>query len=97
MSFLKTLFGGSPAEPKISKPVETLDHEGYLIATTPMDEGGQFRVCAQISREIDGKTRTHKLIRADILPNKEEASKEAIRKAKQVIKERGERLFDSRY
>ncbi|MCF6322248.1 MAG: HlyU family transcriptional regulator [Rhizobiaceae bacterium] len=97
MSFLKKLFGITPGEPKAAKPVETVEHEGFLIATTPMDEGGQFRVCALISKEIDGEIKTHKLIRADILPNKEQASDEAIRKAKVVIGERGERLFDSRY
>ncbi len=93
MSFLKKLFGISPGTPKAAKPVETVEHEGYVIATMPMDEGGQFRVCAQISKKIDGEIKTHKLIRADILPSREQASTEAIRKAKVVIAERGERLF----
>ncbi len=97
MSFLKKLFGMSPGEPKPIKPVDTVEHEDFIIATMPMDEGGQFRVCALISKEIDGEIKTHKLVRADILPSKEQASTEAIRKAKVVIAERGEQLFDSRY
>ncbi len=93
MSFLKKLFGKSSDKPKAVKPVETVEHEGFLIATTPIDEGGQFRVCALISKEIGGEIKTHKLIRADILPSIEQASTEAIRKAKVVIAERGEQLF----
>ena len=93
MSFLKKLFGSKPTKPKTPTVVETIMYDGYKIDTTPMNEGGQFRLCAMITKEIDGVSKTHKLIRADILASKEQASEEAIRKAKQVIDEQGEQIL----
>jgi len=94
MSFLKKLFGGGGSagsgEPK---PVEELTYEGFHIATMPMDEGGQFRVCAMITKEVDGETKTHKLIRADMSGSQKEASDISMRKAKQMIDEQGERFL----
>lgn len=94
MSFLKKLFGGGgDASPKASKPVEELTYEGFHIATMPMDEGGQFRVCAMITKEIDGEVKSHKMIRADMSGSQKEASDISMRKAKQMIDEQGERFF----
>lgn len=93
MSFLKKLFGGGDKASSTTKPVEELTYQGFQIATTPMDEGGQFRVCALISKEIDGELKTHKLIRADMCSTAQEASNIAIRKAQQMIDEQGTRIL----
>ncbi len=93
MSFLKKLFGGGDKTSGSTKPVEGLDYEGFHISTTPIDEGGQFRVCAMISKEVDGEIKTHKLIRADMCASAEEASTIALRKAQQMIDEQGERIL----
>ena len=90
MSFLKKLFGGGGAAPA---PVEPVEHEGYLIRPAPIAEGGQYRVCATITKEVDGETKEHRLIRADTLPSVEEATSVALRKAKQVIAEQGDSIF----
>ena len=89
MSFLKKLFGISSA------PVElpSIEYEGYLIQSTPISEGGQFRLCANISREIDGEMKTHRMIRADMFPDSNSATEAAYRKAKQMIGEQGDRIF----
>jgi hypothetical protein len=93
MSFLKKLFGGSGKASAPAKPVEEVEYKGFQIATTPIDEGGQFRVCALISKEVDGETKTHKLIRADMCASAEEASTIAVRKAQQMIDEQGTRIL----
>jgi len=90
MSFLKKLFGGGGAAPA---PVEPVEHEGYLIRPAPIAEGGQYRVCATITKEVDGEMKEHRLIRADTLPSVEEATSVALRKAKQVIAEQGDSIF----
>ena len=90
MSFFKKLFGMKPAA---EEPVSSIEHEGYLITATPMSDGGQFRLCAVISREIDGETLTHRMIRADIFPNRDDAIETSYRKAKQMIDEQGDRIF----
>ena len=92
MSFLKRLFGGG-AESGGPKAAEVVSYEGFAIMPQPMEEGGQFRVCAVIRKEVDGELRKHKLIRADICSSAKEASDMAIRKAHQVIDERGDKVF----
>lgn len=88
MSFFKKLFGGGRSSGFAAEM-----HEGYIIQPMPMDEGGQFRLCAEIRREADGEVKTHRLIRADTFPSAELAAQASVIKAKQVIHEQGERLF----
>jgi len=92
MNFLKKLFGGGGAD-STPKSVAQVDYEGYHIITMPLSEGGQFRVCATISKEIGGEMKEHKLVRADVCSTQEEASDIALRKAQQIINEQGERIF----
>jgi len=91
MSFFKKLFGGgSAASAPAREPVE---HEGFTIVPQPIPDGGQFRLGATISKEIDGEMKEHKLIRADLFPSEDQCADYAVTKAKQVIKEQGDRLF----
>ena len=91
MSILSKLFGGggSPKTPD----VEPIVHEGYTITPTPIAEGSRFRLSAKIEKEIEGELKTHTLIRADLLDSRDSANEVAITKAKQIIKEQGDRLF----
>lgn len=85
MSLFSKLFGGGSApEP------ESEIYEGFRITPSPAKEGGRFRIGATI--EKDGQT--HHLIRADMLETLEDANQASIRKAKQMIDEQGERLFN---
>jgi len=94
MSFLKKLFGGSSSNSAdVQSAVDEMTYEGFHIATTPIDEGGQFRVCAIITKEVDGETKTHKMIRADMSGSQQEASEISMRKAQQMIDEQGERFL----
>ncbi|MFY0597480.1 MAG: hypothetical protein JXQ85_13695 [Cognatishimia sp.] len=88
MSFLKKLFGG--AEAKAPEP-ET--HEGFLIFSTSQKDGGTFRLGARIEKEIGGDLKVHQMIRADTFQSEEAANEAAIRKAKMLIDQMGERLF----
>ena len=90
MSFLKKLFGGGGgAEAEES---EAVDYKGFQIKTAPISEGGQYRVCAVITKEADGKLLSHRLIRADVCGSVQEAADISLRKAKQMIDEQGDRL-----
>jgi len=91
MSIMKWLFGGKSTT--ADAPQASVEHEGYTITPSPIPEGGQFRLCGVISKNIDGELREHQLIRADMLPTINEANEFTIRKAKQAIKEQGDRLF----
>ena len=93
MSFLKKLFGIGNSDGESNKDAPSIEYEGFLVRSTPQNEGGQFRLCGIISKEVDGELREHKLIRADILPNADEAHQSCFRKARQVIDEQGDRLL----
>lgn len=88
MSILSRLFGGGGKSSASSAPPET--YKDYTITPDPIREGSVFRLAAMI--EKDGKT--HHLIRADTLESEEAAQSAALAKAKQVIDEQGERIFE---
>ena len=100
MSFLKKLFGGGGSgdddggdNDNRATRAASVEHEGFTITPTPMKEGGQFRLAGTISKDVDGEMKTHQYIRADLFGSADECSEACIRKAKQVIKEQGIRLF----
>ena len=93
MSFLKKLFGGGSSEPSEPQVAAEETHDGFHIAATPMPEGGQYRLAANVTKTVDGEEKVHRLIRADIFQSRDEAARFAITKAKQMIDEQGERIF----
>ncbi|PSJ44726.1 transcriptional regulator [Zobellella endophytica] len=92
LKWLKKLAGGgvSTATPG-SEPVS---YRGFDIYPEPRQEGGQFRLQGRIVQHKDGEQREYLLIRSDLLPSAEQAAELMIGKAKRVIDENGERLFD---
>lgn len=99
MSFLKRLFGGGGGgesegtEPARAKVLESRAYKGYRIDAAPEAEGGQFRVAGFIVKEVDGEERTHRVVRADLLPSAEAAADTTFMKAERMIDEQGDRLF----
>lgn len=91
MSLLSKLFGGG--DKAAAKEAEPENYKGFNIFAEPISEGGQFRVAARIEKEIDGDLKTHQLIRADLINNRDEATTASTNKAKQIIDEQGDRLF----
>ena len=93
MSFLKKLFGGGEGGGGDDKPLAEADYKGCHIEVTPQKDGGQYRLCGRITKEIGGETKSHTLIRADLFPSRDEAVTHTFRKAKLVISEQGDGLF----
>lgn len=91
MSLFKKLFGGGAGS--AAKEPEPEVYQGFRIIATPQKEGSQFRISARIEKEIAGETKTHQLIRADMLGDVESASTASVDKAKKLIDEQGDRLF----
>jgi hypothetical protein len=83
------LGGGSSAAEE-----ESVVHEGYTITSSPMSDGGQYRLHGTITKDFDGEAKSHTLIRADTFPVAEQCAEATIAKAKQVIAEQGDRIFD---
>lgn len=92
MPLWSRFFGGKPAKEPASSPIE--EHKGFRITPTPIREGGQYRIAAQIEKEVGGVPRVHRLVRADMVATPDEARALSVGKARQMIDEQGERLFD---
>lgn len=92
MSWLSKLMGGGGASAQ-PQAVEPVLYNGFRILPEPMSEDGQFRLAGWIEMDVDGETRKHHLIRADIFRSREEAEQAAVSKAKQIIDQMGQQLF----
>jgi len=90
MSLLSKLFGGK-AE---AKPVQGEDYNGFTIYPEPIAEGKTFRLCARIERDVDGELKSHQLIRADTIDGKDAAIDASRNKAKQMIDQLGDGVFN---
>ena len=91
MSFLKRLFGGGGGAPDPEASGER--YKEFLITPTPIKEGTQWRISARIEKEVGGEVKSHTLVRADTVGDRETAEQFSMRKAKQAIDEQGERLL----
>ena len=85
--FLSRLFGAKP-DPA-PQPEASVDHKGFTIVPAPQKDGGQWRVAATIEKE----GRTHHLVRADTMTDRDQCLDISVAKARQTIDEQGERLF----
>lgn len=92
MSLLKRLFGGAGGAASAPPEAQAVDYNGFRIIPEPINEGGQFRLAARIEN-ADG-SKSHHLIRADVIRDHDDAVEAAIAKARQMIDQLGERVFD---
>ncbi len=91
MSLFKRLFGGGGGN---AGAVESEIHDGFRIYPEPAKEAGQYRLGARIVKEVGGSEKSHHLIRADTFSNPDQAAEAAVAKAKQLIDQMGDRLFN---
>jgi len=90
--WFKRLLGGSP-EPAEGRPVPYGD---YTITPTPMRQGGQFLTAGVIRKQTPEGVKEHRFIRADTHASEEAARDFAVHKAKQIIDQLGDRIFEER-
>jgi hypothetical protein len=94
MSLLSRLFGGGGSG--AAKPAAEAEvYKDFRIYAEPTRTGGGYRVSARIEKDVDGVTRSHQLIRADVLESEEAARDYTLRKARILIDEQGEALLDA--
>lgn len=73
---------------------DAVTYRGFTIVPEPYRNQGQWQLAARITKEIDGETREHRLVRADLVSDAEEARRHAVSKAQRLIDERGDGVFD---
>ncbi len=96
-SFLRRLTGGGDSgESTPTARGPAVEYEGYAIHATPQRQGSQWLTAGLITKEFPDGVKEHHFIRAETHAGQDEASAFAVVKAKQIIDERGDRLFQER-
>lgn len=90
---LKGLFSSSASAESEDK-VEPVEHEGFLIYVEPRPSNSQWQVAGRIEKDVAGETRSHLFIRADTMSSRDEAAEHTLRKAKLLIDQQGDSLFN---
>ena len=94
MSFWKSLFGGGTSADKETKASEPVDYNGFMIAAAPYKAEGQYQTAGVITKQVGGVVKEHKFIRADRHASYEDAVEFSLAKARQIVDQSGERMFN---
>ncbi len=96
VSFLSRLFGGKKTQAADGGPGERGEPVVYndvVIRAAPMRRDSQWLLAGVIIKSSNDVSLERTFIRADTFASKEEAEAAAVRKAKQIVDERGASLF----
>ncbi len=95
--FLRRLTGGGNTDDVVAGPSgPAVEYEGYAIHPAPRRQGSQWLTAGLITKEFPDGVKEHHFIRAEIHAGQDDAKAFAIVKAKQIIDERGDKLFADR-
>jgi len=93
MGLWNRLFGGKESAPHAA--AAAVEYNGYRIRPTPFRAEGQFQTAGTIEKDFGAEVRQHSFIRAEKHASEDEAAHFAITKGRQIIDERGDRVFDA--
>jgi hypothetical protein len=93
MSFWKSLFGGG-SESAEGKPGEPVEYNGFIIRAAPYKAEGQYQTAGIVEKDVNGVRKEHKFIRADRHASYDDAVEFSLAKARQIVDQQGERVFD---
>jgi hypothetical protein len=74
-------------------PAEAVEYKGYRIRPQPYRTDAAYQTAGTIEKDGPDGVRTHRFVRADTHPNRDDAIAFAITKAKQIIDLQGDRIF----
>ncbi|WP_375255762.1 HlyU family transcriptional regulator [Yoonia sp.] len=69
-------------------------YKDFAVYPAAQKDSDGFRLAARVEKQVGGDLKVHHLIRADILNTQEAANAAAVVKAKQLIDQMGDRLFE---
>ena len=96
--FLRRLTGGGGGDDD-SAPAPlgpAVEYNGYTIQPAPRRQGGQWLTAGTISKDFPDESKSQHFVRAETHAGTEQARDFSIVKAKQIIDERGDKLFTDR-
>ncbi|RYE83739.1 MAG: hypothetical protein EOP19_13170 [Hyphomicrobiales bacterium] len=93
MSFWKNLFGGGGSAPKEAETGEAESYKGFTIRAKLMPVGSEYQLAGSIEKDVNGETKVYEFVRADRFGSREDVQSFALAKARQIIDEQGNTLF----
>ena len=87
------LTAGSGVEGSEAPAVPATEYKGYRIRPTPFKANALYQTAGTIEKDAPDGLKTHRFIRADTHPSRDDAISFAVSKAKQIIDLQGDRIF----
>ncbi len=91
--FFRRVFGGDYKSPT-AENADAVEYKGYLIRPLPRGRGSEWTTEGAITKHSADRVMEHRFIRVDTHGDKTDAVAFCVAKAKQIIDERGDRMFD---
>lgn len=88
------LFGGGEKAGAPAVPAE--EYKGFRIRPAPFAAEGQWQTAGVIEKDFPDGPKEHRFIRAERHASRDEAAELATSKARQIIDERGDTVFQPR-
>ena len=90
---LSRLFGGRGEGESREPSGPPVEYRGYRIRPTPYRTQGKYQTAGVIEKDGPAGLKEHRFVRAETHESREDAIAFSISKGKQIIDERGDRVF----
>lgn len=94
MSWFSKIFGSKASSDTTAREAPSVDYKGFTIRPAPYSESGQFQTAGFIDKMIGDELKSHRFVRADRQADYDAAVAFTVMKARNLIDQQGERLFD---
>jgi hypothetical protein len=75
---------------------EAVEYQGFRIRPAPYASEGQYQTAGIIEKDTPEGVKTHRFVRAEKHASREDAASFALTKARQIIDQQGDRIFEER-
>jgi hypothetical protein len=90
------LFGQGGGGDADAGPGEAVEYQGFRIRAAPYASDGQYQTAGIIEKDAPDGVKTHRFVRAEKHASREDAASFALTKARQIIDQQGDRIFEER-
>jgi hypothetical protein len=95
LNALKDMFGGGSGDGGSVAAADPVEYNGFTIRPAPERAQGGWNTAGLIVKEVGGEVKEQAFVRVDTHSDRDAAVAFSITKAKQIIDEQGERLFET--
>ena len=74
---------------------QVVEYKGYRIRPTPYQSGSQYQTAGSIEKEFPTGPKEHRFVRAESHPSRDDAIEFSVLKARQIIDQQGDRMFET--